>query len=100
MTTNDFSTTTTAAVLPPFTADALPELQANVATAQVAGDLAHARSIDAGQSNYAASQAYHAAFAQAMHELGTPMPCSCNHCRAEAESAQVGGWLMVALQMG
>ena len=82
-------------VLPPFTVEALPTLQANVAAAQAAGNAAYA--LAAGKGG--ASDAYHAAFTTTMRDLGTPMPCSCNDCRAEGESLQVSGWLMVPVQV-
>ena len=41
----------------------------------------------AGLSKPEVSDAYHATYTAVMREMGTPVPCACEHCRAEAELA-------------
>jgi hypothetical protein len=74
---------------PPFDPDKLPDLRANVATAQAAGDLAYAQAEAAGMPNADRADAYHMAYTDAMRAAGTPMPCACDYCHG------VSGWLMV-----
>jgi hypothetical protein len=59
---------------------ATPDLAANVAAAQHAGDLAYAFAVRAGVALPERAVAYHVAFADTMRELGSPLPCPCDLC--------------------
>lgn len=65
----------------------VPDLAANIAAAQHAGDLAYAFAERAGASLPDQSIAYHVAFAETMREKGSPMPCPCDLCTAGGEPA-------------
>jgi hypothetical protein len=57
------------------------DLAAKIATAQAAGDLAYSLLAHADYSAEDLSDAYHYEYTATMRRLGTPMPCSCDHCR-------------------
>jgi hypothetical protein len=76
----------TADIVAPHTAQlntaivAAPDLAAIVQAAQQAGDLAYAFAKRSGCTLVEQSIAYHAAFADTMREMGSPMPCPCELC--------------------
>jgi len=76
MTVTDFTTATR--ITPVLVAP--PDLAANIAAAQHAGDLAYALRQWAGLTNTACADAYHETFTRVMFERSTPMPCACGHC--------------------
>jgi hypothetical protein len=80
MTITDCNTQTPAVVRPPFTAEQLTGLRANVAQAQAAADLAYEVWQEAGATPEELADVYHATFIESMRALGTPMPCSCATC--------------------
>lgn len=61
---------------------ALVDLAANVTDAQAAGNAHYARYLAAGRPLEHCADAYHRAFVERMRELGSPMACGCNYCRA------------------
>ena len=83
MTNPDFTTVAQANRIAVVTVPA-PDLRANVAAAQAAGDLAYAQAEAAGLSSPDLSDAYHTTFAQAMRASGTPIPCACDFCNPQA----------------
>ena len=100
MTKEDCNTSTAPQVVsPPFTGEALPDLRANVTAAQAAGDLAYAIAAEAGWCLEDRADAYNSAFMDTMRGLGTPMACRCARCQSDPAEKQVGGWLMVAVQV-
>ena len=59
-----------------------PDLAANIAEAQAAGDLAYAEAEGLDLPLEDRTDAYHAEFTATMRALGSPMPCPCGLCTA------------------
>ena len=59
----------------------VPDLAANVAQAQAAGDLAYEIAQEAGWSLADCADCYHWAYIDTMRGLGTPAACCCAYCQ-------------------